>query len=259
MFKKLICINPEEYPVWVQDLIKDAKVYDSSSSPAARVLFIDKDDGYYLKCAEKGSLKTEAKLTEYFHEKKMAQEVLAYEVHDKDYMLTRKVKGEDCTEEKYLSEPKRLAKMLGEILRALHEVDFSDCAFDRVKTYVSSVNEGYESGRFDNGLDDFTRKLTRDDAYRIAKETMPYLKREVLIHGDYCLPNIMLDDWKFSAFIDVGNGGVGDRHIDLFWGLWSLGYNLKTDKFSDWFLDAYGKDKVDFDKLEGISAMECFG
>jgi kanamycin kinase len=69
----------------------------------------------------------------------------------------------------------------------------------------------------------------------------------------------MLDDWALSAFIDVDGGGVGDRHIDLFWGAWTLGFNLKTDKYRDRFLDAYGRDKVDTEVLKIVAAAEVFG
>ena len=85
------------------------------------------------------------------------------------------------------------------------------------------------------------------------------LRTDTLIHGDYCLPNVMLDDWKLSAFIDVGNGGVGDRHIDLFWGVWTLWFNLKTDKYADRFLDAYGRDAVEREMLRVVAAAEVFG
>ena len=85
------------------------------------------------------------------------------------------------------------------------------------------------------------------------------MKSDVLIHGDYCLPNIMLDAWRLSAYIDVGNGGVADRHIDLFWGAWTLGFNLHTDKYRDRFLDAYGRDKVDTEVLKIVAAAEVFG
>lgn len=73
------------------------------------------------------------------------------------------------------------------------------------------------------------------------------------------MPNIILKDWKLSGFIDVGAGGVGDRHIDLFWGAWTLNFNLKTDKYRNRFFDAYGRDKVDESKLEILAAAEVFG
>ena len=66
----------------------------------------------------------------------------------------------------------------------------------------------------------------------------------------------MLEDGKFSTFIDVGLAGVGDRHIDIYWVLWSLWYNLKTDKYTDTFLDFYGRDKVDMERLKVVAETE---
>ena len=54
-----ICLSKYDYPEIFHKLLEDSKVYDSSCSKAARVIFVDKDNGYYLKCSEKGSLKKE--------------------------------------------------------------------------------------------------------------------------------------------------------------------------------------------------------
>ena len=93
----------------------------------------------------------------------------------------------------------------------------------------------------------------------MVSEGKTLLVNDSLIHGDYCLPNVMLDDWRHSGFIDLGNGGVGDRHIDLFWGAWTLWFNLKSDAYGDIFLDAYGRDKINKDKLKIVAACEVFG
>jgi kanamycin kinase len=69
----------------------------------------------------------------------------------------------------------------------------------------------------------------------------------------------MLNDWKLSKFIDVDHGGVGDRHIDLFWGAWSLFFNLKTDEYRERFFDAYGRDVFEPEMLRVIAAAEVFG
>jgi len=72
----------------------------------------------------------------------------------------------------------------------------------------------------------------------------------VVLQGDYCLPNILLRDFRLEGFVDLGTGGVGDRHYDLFWGIWTLAYNLKTDRYKDVFLDAYGRQELDPERLE---------
>lgn len=259
MEKKKISIDLEKYPREFCDILRNAVIYDSSCSENASVIYIDKDEGYFLKSAEKNSLKTEAELTEYFNKYNLATEVLGYVSYEKDYLLTRMVKGEDCTFKKYIENPCKLTDMLAQRLRLLHEMKISDCPVDRKETYIKSVEENYKKGMFENSLTEKTKKLTADEAYGIYLKEKDCLKNDVLIHGDYCLPNIMLDNWNFSAFIDVGNGGMGDRHIDLFWGMWSIEFNLKDKRYAQRFSDAYGKDKINPEMLDIIGAMECFG
>jgi len=99
-------------------------------------------------------------------------------------------------------------------------------------------------------------KLAQGTADGLVAQAKNMLIAEVLIHGDYCLPNIILDNWRFSGFIDLGLAGVGDRHIDLWWGAWTLHCNLKTDQWRDRFFDAYGRDKIEHEKLQIIGAIE---
>ena len=101
--------------------------------------------------------------------------------------------------------------------------------------------------------------MSADQAWSVVCEGRELLRSDTLIHGDYCLPNVMLDNWRFSAFIDVGNGGVGDKHIDLFWGVWTLWYNLGTHEYEDRFLDAYGRQNFEKDLLRVVAAYEVFG
>ncbi|MBQ8836982.1 MAG: aminoglycoside 3'-phosphotransferase [Clostridia bacterium] len=261
MQRTLITPNLDIFPAAVKPLICGADIYDSSCSPEARVYFIDKGCGYYLKCAAKGSLKIEADLTRYFNSKGLATSVLEYISLDKDWLLTEKVSGEDCTHKMYLDEPKRLCDTTAELLRLLHENDFASCPIqNRIETYTQTVIENYRAGTYDKSAfpDSFGYKSDQE-AWAVAEKYMHCLKNDTLLHGDYCLPNIMLDNWKFSKFIDLGNGGVGDRHIDIFWGIWTLFFNLKTDKYTERFMDAYGRDKIESEMLKVVAACEVFG
>ena len=47
--------------------------------------------------------------------------------------------------------------------------------------------------------------------------------------------------------------------VDILWGIWTLKYNLGIGKYSSRFMDAYGRDVIDEDKLRHIAAMEMFG
>ena len=255
-------LNPEFLPAEAARLLDGAALYDSSCSTAAQVYYIDRDGGLFLKSAAAETLRTEAIMTSFFHKLGLSAEVLLYcTERGKDWLLTRRIPGEDCLDAGYLSDPKRLCETTATLLRALHETPVKDCPVaDRNKTYIANVRKGFDGSHFEPelfaGLWEFS---SFDEARATAEAGFPALKSEVLLHGDYCLPNVILQDWRLSGFIDLGNGGIGDRHIDLLWGIWTLNYNLKTTKWTSRFLDAYGREQLEPEKLRTVAAMELMG
>lgn len=53
-----------------------------------------------------------------------------------------------------------------------------------------------------------------------------------LVHGDFCLPNILVDNNKISGFIDVEAVSIDDPWVDYSWAIWSLEYNLRTNNYT---------------------------
>lgn len=261
MRKRLLQQLPVELPQELRQFVARAKVYDSSCSPEAKVYFIDQGEGYYLKYAGRGMLGKEAGMAGYFHARGLGPEVICYLSDDHDWLLTMAAAGEDCLHENYLSQPQRLCDTIAYALRRLHEMDHSGCPVpDRTAEYLAAAENNYHTGNDDRSL--FPHSFgyrSAEEAHMVLMRYRDTLQDRVLLHGDYCLPNILLDNWKFSAFIDVGRGGVGDRHIDIFWGAWTLWFNLKTNRYRERFLDAYGRDEVELEKLRVIAAAEVFG
>lgn len=249
------------FPACFRPLLLGVPVFDSSCSPNARVYYIQRAQGLYLKTAPKGTLHREAEMTRYFHSKGLGAEVLAYESEDTDWLLTTRVPGEDCTFQMYREDPVRLCDTTAELLRMLHDTDHTGCPVpDRTAEYLATARRNYENQIYDASLfPDNWGYASAEEAWAVVKENGKYLKNDTLLHGDYCLPNIMLDNWKFSGFIDLDTAGVGDRHVDLFWGAWSLFFNLKTDRYRERFLDAYGRDRVQEELLRVVAAVEVFG
>jgi kanamycin kinase len=262
MILKPITIDIEEYPASLHPYLRGAKLYDSSCSPNARVIFIDKDNGYFLKIAAAKDLERECELTRYFHSKGLSANVAEFLFDDEHgWLLTEKIRGDDCTAAKYLGQPKRLCDTLAERLALLHSMDHTGCpARNHTERYLLNADQNYRDGHYDISLfPDNWGYDSPEEAYEVVKTKGRLLQTDTLLHGDYCLPNIILENWRFSGFIDTGSGGVGDRHVDLFWGAWTLYFNLKTDKYRRRFYDAYGRGKVDEEKLRLIAACEVFG
>jgi kanamycin kinase len=254
-----VSIRLEDFPVPFHRYLEDVSIFDSSCSPEARVWFIDRGEGFFLKSAPAGALKKEAAMTDFFHQKGLGPEVLSYVRQDQDWLLTRRVPGEDCLDPEHLADPRWLCDTTAMLLRQLHETDPTGCPVDRKADYLSTVTENHHLGRYDKNLfPDNWGYANSEDAWRVVCEAAPLLKNDTLLHGDYCLPNIILKDRHLSGFIDLGSGGLGDRHIDLFWGIWSLNFNLKTNTWKDRFLDVYGRDVIYPELLEAIGAFEVF-
>ena len=235
-------------------------IYDTSCSRAARVYFIDRDGGYYLKTAQKGTLEREAEMTRFFASRSLGAQVVEYLSLERDWLLTEAVRGDDCIAERCLSDPALLCDTLGEVMLMLHSQPTEGCPkANRTEEYLENVDKGYREGRF------YTRDIgafgitDREQAYRLVMDNRHLFEQNCLIHGDFCLPNIMLYNRRFSGFIDLDHAGVGDRHIDIYWVLWSLRYNLKTDAWAERFMQVYGRDKINPDMLPIIAAAEAFG
>lgn len=182
--------------------------------------------GMYLKIAPEGTLQRTAEAQAYFCKKKLSSQVLAYERTDgRDWLLTEAVAGSYACSEAHMAQPGRLAAVLGETVRMLHETNAADCPL--------------------SGSNELMLHAYAAEAGHAFRGDISPLREDVLLHGDMCLPNIFFSDFRFTGFIDLGDAGPGDRHFDLYWAMWSLGYNLKTDRYNNIFMDAYGRDAFD--------------
>jgi kanamycin kinase len=73
----------------------------------------------------------------------------------------------------------------------------------------------------------------------------------VLVHGDYCLPNVLVEDGALSGLVDVGGAGLGDPRQDLAAGVWTLQYNFGPGHARE-FLDAYGAAPMTDQEIERL-------
>lgn len=245
-----IAINTLSLPDEIIKWIGHSTIYESSGHSGAKTLYIDRDDGAYLKIAECGTLHRSYVMQNFFYQQKLSAPVINYISADQDYLITTAIKGENGTAKKYISNPKRLSEVFAQSLRFLHDINVTDFPLeDKMTALIKSAETASIS---QSHLDNISEYIGTVDAKAAGEEIglkRKLLKNDVLIHGDYCLPNILFDNWKLKGFIDLADSGIGDRHYDLAMGLWTLTHNLKTQKYGHHFLDAYGWDDVDEDRL----------
>jgi len=77
----------------------------------------------------------------------------------------------------------------------------------------------------------------------------------VLTHGDYCFPNVVINDWSLSGFIDLGRCGVADRYHDLAQAERSVRRNL-GERWVAPFFATYGISTPDEAKLQYYQLLD---
>lgn len=73
----------------------------------------------------------------------------------------------------------------------------------------------------------------------------------VLVHGDYCAPNVLVEDGELSALVDVGGARLDEPRVDWAAAIWSLRYTYGPAS-ARVFLDAYGAPPMSDQEIERL-------
>lgn len=162
-----------------------------------------------------------------------------------EWLLTLALPGIDATEEQFIRDPQSLVSLLAQGLKSLHETPAQDCPFSfRLSEAIPHVHRRLEAGKIDPQRDFHPEHahLTPSQALAVLETTQPAAEDVVLCHGDYCLPNVMIDNGRVSGYVDLGELGLADRWWDLAIATWSVTWNLGPG-WEDTFLEVYGVDR----------------
>lgn len=250
-------------PDRLQQLLRKTSWHpDTLGLSSAQTFRIEGRENFYLKINAVdpwGGLKAEADASAWLRGRLPAPEIVFYERADGiDYLLIRALPGLPASDDYWKTNPRRLAEILAESMRALHNLDPADCPFDqRTDTKIREVSQYVRLGLVN--ADDFDLEnvgKTPEEILNQLYTERPLQEDLVVTHGDFCLPNLILDNWKLSGFIDVGSLGVGDRYQDLALCLRDLVNELNTDRYAKFFFDAYGLTAVDDEKLRYFRLLD---
>jgi len=183
--------------------------------------------------------------------------VLAYAEHrGRTYTVMSAVAGVDATEPALLRHPSQLVGLLAHGLRLIHALPVAGCPFDhRLDAEFARLHASIAAKL--NTEDDQAVSTARAAAERLAslERIRPLDERAVFMHGDYCLPNIMIDGDRVSGFIDLGAAGVGDPYRDLALAARSITRNLGAEWVAPFFA-AYGLHSPDVAKIAFYQALD---
>ena len=136
------------------------------------------------------------------------------------YTLMSRVQGRMACDEYYLERPDELTTLLAEALHMLWNVDTAGCPRER-SIDVELAEAKYRVERHLVDMDNVEPETFGPGGFRDPEELLAWLYdhrpsyEPVLSHGDFCLPNIYLDNGGISGFIDLGDTGIGDKWRDI--------------------------------------------
>ena len=189
-------------------------------------------DDYVLKIRPENSWNTnDVQVMQWLAGKLPVPEIAAHEVADgKDWLLMTRIKGKMLCDPSVMEKPTVLLDCMAEALNLLWSVDIGSCPFTRTaEDRLSQAEKILLAGKFDSsdcepetfGPGGFENPVALLNWLRTRQPPVDH----VLVHGDFCLPNLFTDGKRFIGYIDLGNMSLGDRWMDLALGWRSLKHN----------------------------------
>ncbi len=207
-------------------------------------------DTVYIKVLGKGlypSLKDEQERIDWAEDHLPVATVLDYGSNDDvEWLTLTALPGKDATQPELIADPATTVSILARGLRRFHETAIEDCPFDF--TLGAALEHGrrrVDGDGVPKSKGDFHEEflhLSPAAALEQLEKTRPASEDVVLCHGDYCFPNILIEDAEAIAFLDLGEMGLADRWWDLAVATWSCDWNVGPG-FQDLFLESYGIER----------------
>ncbi len=162
-----------------------------------------------------------------------------------DWLVTREVPGRVVCDPELANilDPRTIVSLYARGLRVVHAIPVAGCPFvdrldERIRRAVAAA------------------RRRGDDAAADAFLARPVpAEVPVFTHGDYCEPNVLIDDGRISGYIDIGFAGVADRYSDFAQAYYSLGRNGHGELI-DFFFSEYGLPDWDREKVLYFRALE---
>ena len=213
-------MNQLKVPSKIKALISNKSfIVDTIGMSGNQVLIFE---DMVLKIEDSSAYMTEhVRLMQWLEDKIPVPQVLAYEEdNEKNYLLMSKIGGEMSCATYYLEHPHVLTEALANGLKMLWEVNIQDCPRRRdLDVLLKEARTEVENNLVD--LDNVEPTTFGEDGFKDPNHLLEWLENNrpnfepVFSHGDYCLPNVFLENGRIKGFIDLDRAGIGDKWNDI--------------------------------------------
>lgn len=225
---------------------EEYQIDDIGMSDSTVILFNDKVLKIEQECEESDN---EHNILQWLQGKLPVPKVLGFEKKNgKNYLLMSKLTGDMSCDDKYMQTPERLLSILADGIQMLQNVDITDCPYCScldIKLEMAKYNVDYNLVDLENVEQDTFSENGFKNPGHLLEWLIENKPREDLVfsHGDYCLPNIFVNDDRVNGFIDLGRAGIADKWQDIALCYRSLKYDFDS-KYS-----GKNQQESDADKL----------
>ena len=221
------------------------------------------DQTLYLKINKPESvfnLEKEKIILNWLKGKLSVPEVIFFSIFEgREFLLISEIEGKVSFDAISDEEKRLVIRILAEGVKRIHDIDVDDCPLDNSPDILIQIAKDRMERNLvkSNDFDERWRNKSVEELYDEILRLKPDNLDLVFTHGDYCLPNIIINDGKLSGFIDLIFAGVNDRYFDLAAVVWSIGFNFGT-RWVKYFFEDYGMKNIDWDKIKFFQMLNEF-
>ncbi len=238
------------------------EIYAGCSAARVFRLEAENEKSLYLKIAARtsgNSLAAEKSKLDWLQNRFSVPEVVLFAADENtDYLLISEISGVDASDDSVSGNPAQAIEESVKGLKIIHNLPIENCPFDwRLDYKIELAKERMLKGLVDESdFDDERAGRCAEDLFQELLATKPSEEDLVFTHGDYCLPNIILENGKLSGIVDWGNAGVADRYQDLALLTRSVSYNFGKE-WEERVFEIYGIEP-DWKKIHFYRLLDEF-
>lgn len=265
ILKQMECCANELY--YLDDVIEGRNVYDLSGFSGNTTLIVPKNKnnkGICIKISESSDeLYDTYTALNFFNKYGCTSTVTDFFSCNKDYLISELIESKTVLEE--LKTINEMAFFMGSSLRKFHDIDFSKMNKEEKTLFVDYKDKFVDEAlNHEVGLRYYADYLHNHDYEKIKEyieENRKLFKTdEVMVHGDFNPRNVFVN----NMMVDFTDSHLGDRHYDICFSVWSIGVylgivdnHILMDQLRDIFLDAYGRELIDYDRYNLCDKVVC--
>ncbi len=251
----------DAFPPKIKRLIRGKRLIEIEIGLSNAHVYKIAGTGFYLKTqaiSERLSFSHDVQVLQWLYTKLPVPEVVEFiQTAKQEYLLITEIPGENCVEAMSRLNHEEIVRLFAEGLQRVHAVDIANCALhEEIDFKLTRAQHNIEHNLVDeDDFDEERQGKTAKEILDLLQKTRPPENDLVFNHGDYCLPNILLQENRISGFVDLSRAGIADRYNDLAIASRSIRYNL-GEAYENLFFEYYGTKNIDEEKIDYYRTMD---